>query len=344
MYIFGAYKGKNLFFKRMLLSVLLMWTCRTYAESFISRPVPDNEPTPVKIGVFIVSLDSVTTASQNFSASVYFEARWYDSRLAHDGNDIIRRPRVEVWNPRLQIINQQMLHPILPDIVDILPAGEVIYRQAVWGSFSQPLNLKEFPFDRQRLNIQIVSVGFTAKDVVFIPLEREGGRKSGVAENICLPDWRVLDWQARIEPYFPMEAMKGIPGFLFSVNVARHTTDFFLKVICPLIFIITMSWVAFFIHPEEVATIVYVAGTAVFTLIAYLFTVNQMIPDVSYITRMDKILLMSMAAVFLSLIQTVIIVRHVKRGNTQLAQSIAHWSRILYPIIFLVVGIWILFF
>jgi hypothetical protein len=344
MCFFHTYKEKHLFLKWAMCSVLLMWTCRTYAESFISRPPPDSEPTRVEIGVFILSLDSVATESQNFSARVYLEARWHDPRLAHDGNEIVKRPRAEVWNPRLQIANQQMLHPIFPDTVDILPTGEVIYRQAVWGSFSQPLNLREFPFDRQQLRIQIISVGSDTDEIAFIPLEETDGRKSGVATNICLPDWRVFDWQTKVEPYIPIESMKGIPGFLFSVNVGRHTTDFFLKVICPLIFIIAMSWVVFFIHPEEITTIVYIAGTAVFTLVIYLFTVNQMIPEASYITRMDKVLLMSMIAVFAGLMQTIVIVGHVKRGNTQFAQSIANWTRVLYPIIFLIAGIWILFF
>jgi len=124
------------------------------------RPNPAQGPTEVQVQIFLVDLDAIDSAAQSFDANVYFEATWIDPRLASDTQGTTTtRPLDSVWYPCLQILNQQRLWSSLPDIVEIEPDGTVTQRSRFWGSFSQPLDLREFPFDSQTIEITVVAAG-----------------------------------------------------------------------------------------------------------------------------------------------------------------------------------------
>jgi len=83
------------------------------------RPNPERGPTPVQLSIFLLDLDGIDSASQSFQANVYFEATWTDPRQANEqAGKTITRGLSEVWNPRLQIHNQQRVWSSLPDVVD----------------------------------------------------------------------------------------------------------------------------------------------------------------------------------------------------------------------------------
>lgn len=75
----------------------------------IIRPQNDGLPTKVYISVFIMDLDSIDTTEQQFEANMLLLLKWHDSRPAPQGKEIVRKPLTEVWNPRLQAVNQQKL-------------------------------------------------------------------------------------------------------------------------------------------------------------------------------------------------------------------------------------------
>jgi hypothetical protein len=56
-----------------------------------------------------------------------------------------------------------------PQTAEINPDGTVMYRQRYWGSFSQPLELKTFPFDAQKLTLTLANVGFGMRSVRLLP-------------------------------------------------------------------------------------------------------------------------------------------------------------------------------
>ena len=167
------------------------------AASLVSRPDADKGPTRVYGTAFIKDIDTVDTPNQSFEASLYLEMRWQDPRLSHDEQGEVARPLSEVWTPRVTIVNQQRVWRALPEIVEVSPDGEVVYRQQFWGSFSQPLDLKDFPFDRQVLTLQVLAAGYTPDEVAFV---RDPDSVSGVTSDPSIPDWEFLDWKLEPKP------------------------------------------------------------------------------------------------------------------------------------------------
>ena len=65
--------------------------------------------------------------------------------------------------------------------------------------------------------------------------------------------------------------MLPVNGMVFSLDVKRDTSYFKYKVIFPLVLIVMMSWMVFWIDPSLVATQISVSVTAMLTMIAYRF-------------------------------------------------------------------------
>lgn len=306
-------------------------------KSELDRPTVSGEPTEVAILLYILDIDKVDSAEQSFAATVFYEARWKVPLLAHQGPGPLYRRLTEVWTPRLIIINQQMVWPAFPGVVEVYPDGEVVFRQKVWGKFSQPLELHDFPFDRQRLSIQIAAVGLLENEVKMVPLVRAKGRQSGLASQFSLPDWEVLSWQAEPMPYIPFEGQPGIAGFTMQIEIGRRVLYWVTKVIVPLCLIVMMSWIPLWIDPEQVGTNIGIAATSFLTLVAYLFAISVLLPPVSYVTRMDWFIFLSTLIVFAGLVHAVFNAILVKKGKTVLAERIDRWSRGAYPLVLMIV-------
>jgi hypothetical protein len=303
----------------------------------MERPTLWGEPTEVQILIYTIDVDEVNSAQQNFAASVYYEARWKNPFLRHKGPGPMHRGVTEVWNPRLTIIGQQNVWRSFPESVEIHPNGEVVYRQKIWGHFSQPLDLHEFPQDRQVLTIHIVAAGLLEEHVKMIQLVTERGEVSGLAERFSVPDFEVLSWQADSLPYVAHQGGPGTAGFQMQISVRRSATYYVLKVIIPLCLIVIMSWLPRWINPEQIGTNVGVSTTSFLTLVAYLFAITVLLPRVSYVTRLDRFIFLSTLMVFAGLIHTVINTAMLSSEKKALMERIERWSRAVYPAILVVV-------
>jgi hypothetical protein len=303
----------------------------------LQRPTAWGEPTEVRIRIYLIDVDAVDSANQNFSASVYYEAHWKSTSLKHEGPGPKVVRSTAVWTPRLTIVNQQQAWNAFPSFVEISPDGEVISRQKTWGWFSQPLDLHDFPLDRQSLSIHIVTPGLLETDVTMTPLLGKHGRGSGIAETFSLPDFKVTSWTAEPRAYLAYKGEVGTAGFIMEVNVERTPGFYIWKLILPLCFIVAMSWVPRWINPKELGTNISIAATSFLTLVAYLFATSILLPRVNYFTRMDEFILGSTLMVFLSLLQTVLTCSFAERKSGRMAERLNVWSRAIYPVLLLVV-------
>jgi len=301
------------------------------------RPGSDEVPTPVDVLIFVLDLDEVQTADQSFVANVFLEYRWHDPRLVHQDKTERVKPLNDVWNPRLFMINQQRVLKTFPEVVSIAPNGDVTYRQRLWGTFSQPLELADFPFDQQKFVLQLAAVGYRPNELDLRP-DPKG--RMGIAEQLSVTDWELLDWQAVAAPYVPIPGKDIIvPAFSFSFEAQRKVEYFVVKVILPLILIVAMSWIVFWIDPKESGIQISVAITSMLTLIAYRFAVGADLPKVSYLTRLDFFILSATVLVFASLIEVIVTSTLATQEKLGLARKLDNWSRLLFPAIFIIVSI-----
>ena len=155
-----------------------------------------------------------------------------------------------------------------------------------------------------------------------------------LAPNLSLPDWKVESWRLDFSPYTPLPGFEPSSSFAVVFEAKRKAGFFLWKILFPLIFIVAMSWIVFWIDPELTGTQISVATTSMLTLIAYRFVVGQLVPNVSYLTRMDYFILGSTVLVFSALLQAVVTGVLAKAKKIRSAQRMDRWCRILFPALF----------
>ena len=311
------------------------------AAAIVSRPDADKGPTRVYINVFVKDVDTIDTPNQSFETTVYIEARWRDPRLAHNSEGEVARSLSEVWTPRIRIVNQQRVWLALPEFVKISQDGEVFYMQQLWGSFSQPLDLGDFPFDRQVLKLQFLAAGYTPDEVEFV---RDPDSVNGMTDNPSAPDWDFLGWKLEATPVVLSPGKDPLAGIAFSFEVQRRHEFFIFKVIAPLIFIVAMSWLVFWIDPRQATTQISVAVTAMLTLIAYRFVLGASLPRLPYLTRLDYFILAATVLVFATLVQVVITASYVQSEELAKAQRTDRIARWVFAAAFLLLAMETLIF
>jgi len=101
-------------------------------DEFQERPGKGGEADSISFRVFVLDVDEINSADQNFTVNFYYMVSWKDPRQARDGEHRLVRDAGDVWTPMIQVMNQQKRWSTLPEIVQIEPDGTITYAQRSW--------------------------------------------------------------------------------------------------------------------------------------------------------------------------------------------------------------------
>jgi hypothetical protein len=313
-----------------------------------TRPEDWKGPTRVTFRVFVLDIDQIDDANENFTANVYVVLNWQDSRLA-SSEDAIREIHLEsVWNPQVLLANQQgQMSLSLPETVQVYPDGTVYYRQRYTGKLSQPLKLEDFPMDRHWFSIQFTSAAYNSDELEFVPGVADvdadiiGGT---MADQLSLPDWKILGHEAKSAPYEPINEIRQA-GFVFRFQAERYVTYYLWQILLPLTMVVVMSWAGFWVQRKEVGVRIGVATSSILTLIAQRFVLASLLPRLPYMTRLDYFTVGCTLLVFLALIG-VVLSSYLSSSTVNrdlLARDIDQVARPTFPLVFAILFIWFLY-
>ena len=287
------------------------------------------EARDVEVKMVLLDVEEVDNVKQSFTANVALTLRWQDKSLVHEGPNSISKSLTDIWYPSIQIINQQRLVETFPKNAEVHPDGTVLYRQRYWGVFSQPLELNKFPFDSQSLTFILANVGFGAQFVTLAP-----SKNSGISERFSMPDWETTGWEFVNSNLSFEEADERVNGMVFSLFVKRDTSYFKYKVIMPLVLIVMMSWMVFWIDPSLISTQISVSMTAMLTMIAYRFALAGLIPRLAFLTSLDYFVAISTLAVFISMIEVLYTGHLATNDQLKKARLIDYHARWVMPLVY----------
>ena len=109
-----------------------------------------------------------------------------------------------------------------------------------------------------------------------------------------------------------------------------------------MVLVVAMSWVAFWINPERVEAQLAVAATSMLSLVAFRFAVAQLVPPLSYFTRLDVFMTGATLLVFLALVEVAGTSYMQQGGKHDLALRVDVGARLAFPAA-LAVLLWIAF-
>ena len=318
----------------LLVALTLMMAAIVSGQETFAGTRPGAEDAPLTLTGTLVLLDvtAIDGAAQSFSADVFMMLQWRDERLAIETEGVRRLPLDSIWNPRIQIVNQRRVFKTFDDFVDVAPDGTVTYRQRYNGEFSARLDFHDFPLDHHRFRVQLAVPGFGPNEVDFIPTP--DGEGIGREPEMTVSDWTIGTFNLRTEPFQVVPGGRTVAGLEGEFEAQRHLGFFLGKAFVSVAIIVFMSWVVFWISTEHIGPRLSVAVTSMLTLVAYRFLLDQSLPPVSYLTRLDYYLLGSTVLVFVALIQVTVTGAMTDSHHLPKAAAINRASRWLFPVVF----------
>lgn len=265
------------------------------------RPNPSGPPTVATLGIYLLDIDEIDDVNQRFGVDMLIDISWQDSRLALPNDERTggyrTLPLNEIWTPRVLIVNDRGLRPQLPLVAEVDDLGHVDYRQRLSGELATDLFFEDFPFDAQRLPIDIISYQYSPSEVSFtLNTAISGDDGSFAAEG-----WRLRILGPEFGE-FTVPAERGVrPRLTYVIEAKRNTRYYLWTMFFPISLIIFMSWTAFWLQPNIVPSRIGISTASIFSLVAFGISSRLSLPRVSYLTRADMFVLGCTLLVFLGL-------------------------------------------
>lgn len=294
------------------------------------RPPPSAAPTEVSVAAFILDFLGVNDLDQSIELDVRTVFSWQDPRLA--GLDGCRFGLDQVWFPPVLLANSSNLREAFRmgrNRVTVGPGGQVTYVQRYTGTISSYHHLQRFPFDRQAFEITLLSPDL-GPDELRLVADHDG---TGISEQLNIEGWNVagVGIDARVL-HFPAVG-RDLSQATLTIHADRNPTYYVFRVLLPLVFVVAMSWVIFWVPPERFEFQIGIGATSMLTTIAFSLSIAGKLPDLGYLTVMDKMLIWAVFIVFLSMAEALVAGLMVLRGDEGTAHRLDRWSRLLGPLL-----------
>lgn len=183
---------------------------------------------------------------------------------------------------------------------DAFPATMKVYK--VTGRFLFQPNLEAYPFDTQRFAIEMQPKTDDAQFIVQPPpLDLRD-------QTVVSDDWNVEEQYVGIdEDYVPIvnaytHEPSAVPFYKASYvwMMKREVTDYFLRVVVPLAFILIVAYVSIFIPQSHFEAIITIQVTALLSAVALYLSLPQLDSDTA--TLSDRIFLFDYMLVSLMIV------------------------------------------
>lgn len=307
---------------------------------------PPAQPTWVTASFFFSTIENVDSVNETFNADFYLLLGWNDPRLAE-----LRPEQIDtaaVWQPKVEVVNSRDIQKPWDPYFQFPGPGKLILQSRLHGTFAAPMDLHDFPFDHQVLPVEIESLEFPSRQMVFsYPNQRnERGWTTPVkpedvlGSSVRLPEWKIEAVQVReLDKYYKFEDAS-YSRYRIEILVSRRSGFYIWKVIVIEAMIVVLSWVVFLLEAGELGNRLAVSVTLLLATVAFSYVVSGITPRVSYLTLLDWFLVGCFALIFLSTLESTLVYFLQRSGKG--AAVIARVDRLslaAFPVLFLLLNV-----
>ncbi len=298
-----------------------------------TRPNAGGGPEEVSVRLGLLDIAEINDREQVFVADIFVQIEWQDHRLAVEGDtggELRTFPLSDIWHPRLAIVNSRGLDRMLPETATVDRQGHVVVRQRLAGPLAVDLHLHDFPFDTQRLPINVVSYEYSPSEIVF----------SNASELVArLDDLGGQGWTYEaVEPERSAFRLRddgsGGAQISFAVMAEREAAYYVFTLALPMTLILFLAWMAHWLPVEVIPPRMGTATATVFSLIAFGVSFRLTLPKIAYLTDADRFVLYATLLVLVSLAVTVTSIRWASTDRKEAAERLAKRARVAFPLLY----------
>jgi len=318
----------------LLITALLAGATAAQDTDIDLRRLP-GERTPISVGLVVLDIMKIDDAEQVALVDVALRMDWHDERLVGAFDKVTELDGADVRIPPVAFLNDRSLRRGLPEVVIVFPTGDVRYVQRFVGEVSIRFDLSDFPWDRETLEIAVIFPVYPDEAVIEL----------NESFSAVTPELTIANWSMGEPSFEVVEGSFVSPThfqLIYRQDMHRNPSYYLWSVIVPLSFVVAMSWVAFWINPQHVEAQLAVAATSMLSLVAFRFAVAQLVPPLTYFTRLDLFTIGSTVLVFAALVEVAATSYLEHSGRHKLAVTLDVWSRGLFPVA-LALLLWVAF-
>ena len=169
------------------------------ARALTELPLDSGLPVVVRAGLAFVAVEAIDENEESFTATVDLRLQWRDLRLRFPAaeaplghrewrSDAVAAQLATMWSPEIGLANLRGEPSRQSQSLRLYPDGRVEMLHRVSGVFASALDVRQFPFDRQALQVELVSRDETAAQVVL------DYRQSDLAFSRADPGIAISGW------------------------------------------------------------------------------------------------------------------------------------------------------
>jgi hypothetical protein len=276
---------------RALLTALAVSACETSGLASAAASPVQVRPTVVHVGLVIRNLTAIDEVKENWQLTGLLVAKWSDPSLRYRPSargELYRDLPVTIWKPSFEFANEVTLTNFR--FVDLYaqPDGTIVYAQAFNATLSTDLDLRRFPFDSQLLLLVVQARGDDL-DRTILRSDRQDSTLPQQAYS-SLSQWSPVSLSERLGTVAGTASHAS--DVEFRLDVRRNPRSYILKFILPLLLLVIISWVTFWLSHEEFKTKdqLQSAVATLLIVVAFNITVSNLLPRTDYITYIDALL------------------------------------------------------
>lgn len=308
--------------------------CRLDREDLLTRPLASLGPTEVYIHTYINDIVVIDDAEQSFSTDVFIRVEWTDPRLAHDDDNPCTVDMKDIWWPGLQLMNRRSVENVREVQPLVLPSGKVALLLRGFGEFGFKADLSDFPFDEQELHFDVLSI-YSDSEIDFVyELER-----IALAPTLSVANFKVEIAGVEERAEYIGSTGRKHARFLVKLRAQRLTGFYTWQQLVPLLLVVMMSFIVFWIPIEHVPSRIGLAATSMLTLIAYRFAMSSILPPIAYLTRLDIFMIGASVLVFSALATAVAVTYTMDLVDEQRANRINGIARWAIPLLLVLISV-----
>ncbi|MGA9945740.1 MAG: hypothetical protein WBP75_11960 [Candidatus Cybelea sp.] len=299
--VLRAFKG-YLTILPLLTALAFYASASTALASTVGTEPTQARPTVVRVGLVIRNVIAVDEVRENWQVSGLLVAKWTDRALRYRARGLRQLNRnlpANTWKPDFEFTNEET--PTTFHFVDLFtePDGTVTYTQRFAATLSTSSDLRRFPFDSQLLPLVVQASGDDLDRTILKP-DRQGSALSNRG-YAGLAHWQALSLTERLGTV--AGTANRANDVEFALKVRRNSKSYILKFIVPLLLLVIISWVTFWLSHEEFKTKdqLQSAVSTLLIVVAFNITATSLLPRTEYITYIDALLFTCFIFVIISI-------------------------------------------
>jgi hypothetical protein len=286
---------------------------------------PDAAPKAdeIVLGAFVNDIQELDFRTHSYAVDLYIWFRWRNKDL----NPV---KSMEFMN---RVAPDDHVRDLIYDEPKQLPDGSYYAVLRNQGRFSSKLRLENYPFDRQELRVELEDAAGGVDTQIYVP----DSRPVTLMSTIVLPGFRIgqprLLVRANTYPTnFGDPTVSDEEAYsraTIVVPIERPLTALSIKTFLPILLIMACAGLVLFIRPAFIDARVGLGITALLTLVALQLSGGSSLPEVDYLTMVDKVYLASYGVIMLVLLRVVRSSWRDEGGERAIARSDRLWFALI---------------